>query len=45
LLYDSEVMQRIKEAMGEADAMFLILGHPMMRPDVGFIELLVGLVF
>ena len=25
--------------------MFLILGHPVMRPDVGFIELPMGLVF
>ena len=45
LLHDSEVAQRIKEAIGEGDAMFLILGHPMMRPDAGFIELSVGLVF
>ena len=45
LLHDSEVTQRIKEAMGEPNAMFLILGHPMMRPDVGFIELPAGLVF
>ena len=38
-------MQRIKEAMGEADAMFLIPWHPVMWPDMGFIELPVGLVF
>ena len=38
-------MQRIKEAVREADAMFLILGHPVMWLDVGFIELPVGLVF
>jgi len=25
--------------------MFPILGHPVMRPDMGFIELPVGLVF
>ena len=31
--------------MGEADTMFPILGHPVMRPDAGFIELPVGLVF
>ena len=31
--------------MGEADAVFSILGHPIMRLDEGFIELLVGLVF
>ena len=45
LLHDSEVMQCIKEAMREANVMFPILGHPMIRPDVGFIELSVGLVF
>ena len=45
LLHDSEVSQRNKEATGEADTMFLILGHPMMRPNVGFIELPAGLVF
>ena len=45
LLHDSEVAQRIKEAMGEGDAVFPISGHPMMRPDAGFIELPVGLVF
>ena len=45
LLRDREVTQCIKEATGEADAVFLILGHPVMRPDVGFIELPMGLVF
>ena len=45
MLCDNEVTQRIKEAMGEADIMFLIPRHPMMWPDIGFIELLVGLVF
>ena len=45
LLHNSEVTQCIKEAIGEANAMFLILGHPMMRLDAGFIELPVGLVF
>ena len=34
LFYDSEVAQRIKEAIGEADAVFLILGHPVMRSDM-----------
>ena len=38
-------MQCIKKPTGEADAVFLIPGHPMMWPDTGFIELLVGLVF
>ena len=45
LLLNSEVAQRIKEAMGEADAVFLTPGHPVMRPDMGFIELPAGLVF
>ena len=31
--------------MGEADVTFLILRHPVMQPDVGFIELPSGLVF
>ena len=44
-LCDSEVTHRIKEATEESDAMFLILGHPVMRPDVGFVELSAGLVF
>ena len=44
-LHDSEVAQRIKEATEESDTMFLIPGHPMMRPYVGFIELPVGLGF
>ena len=35
----------IKEDMEEADVMFPILGHPVMRTDAGFIELPVGLVF
>ena len=38
-------MQRIKEATGEADAVFPIPGHPVMRLDTGFIELPAGLVF
>jgi len=41
LLCNSEVAQRIKEA----DAVFPISGHPVMPPDVGFIELPVGLAF
>jgi len=45
LLHDSEVAQRIKEAMGEADVVFSTPGHPVMRPDAGFIELPAGLVF
>ena len=45
MLRNSEVVQRIKEATGEADAVFPIPGHPVMRPDMGFIELPAGLVF
>ena len=44
-LHDSKVTQRIKEATGEADTVFPTPGHPVMRPDVGFIKLPVGLVF
>jgi predicted dinucleotide-utilizing enzyme len=33
-LHDSEIVQRIEEAMKESDAMFLILGHPMMCLDM-----------
>ena len=45
LLHNSEVLQRIKEAMEESDAMFSILGCLVMRPNTGFIELPMGLVF
>ena len=45
LLHDSEVTQCIKEATEAADAVFPILGHPVMWPDAGFIELPTGLVF
>ena len=45
LLHDSEGAQCIKEAMREANAVFPILGHPMMWLDMGFIELPAGLVF
>jgi hypothetical protein len=40
-LRDSEVAQHIKEAttMEEPDSMFSIPGHPAMRPDTGFIDL------
>ena len=44
-LRDSEVTQRIKEATGEAEAMFPTPRHPVMWPDMGFVELPVGLVF
>ena len=44
-LHNSEVTHHIKEATGEADAVFPISGHPVMRPDVGFIELPMRLVF
>jgi hypothetical protein len=41
-LHDSEVMQRIKDAamVGDLNFVFPILGHPTMRPDTSFIELL-----
>ena len=45
LLHNNKVVQCVKEATGEANAMFLISGHPMMRLNAGFIELPVGLVF
>ena len=45
LLHDSEVAQRIKEAMGEVNVVFPIPGHPVIRLDTGFIELSVGLAF
>ena len=45
LLHDTEVAQRINEATGEANTMFLIPRHPVIRPDAGFIELPMGLVF
>ena len=45
LLHDSEVTQHIKEATREADVVFPIPRHPMMRPGVGFIEMLARLVF
>ena len=38
-LHDSEVAQHIKEETDEFNAMFLILGHPVMWPKPGFIEL------
>jgi hypothetical protein len=46
-LHDSEVTQRIKEAttMEEHNFMFLILGHPVMRPDMGFINLVSSFQF
>jgi hypothetical protein len=38
-LHDSEVTQRIKEAMEESDIGFPISGHPPMWPDMGFIDM------
>jgi hypothetical protein len=40
-LRDSEFMQHIKATtmVGDLDFVVPILGHPTMRPDVGFIEL------
>jgi non-canonical (house-cleaning) NTP pyrophosphatase len=40
VLHNSEVTQHVKEAMEESDVVFLILGHPEMRSDVGFVDLL-----
>jgi hypothetical protein len=39
--HNSEIEQRIKEEMDVLDDTFkfLILGHPAMRPNVGFIDL------
>jgi hypothetical protein len=39
-LHDTEVTQRIKDMTIEADldSVFLILGHPAMQPDTGFIK-------
>jgi hypothetical protein len=39
-LHDTEVAQRIKDTTIEADldSVFLILGHPAMQSDAGFIE-------
>ena len=45
LLHGSKVTQRIKEVTKEANVVFSILGLPVMWPDMGFIELPVGLVF
>lgn len=46
-LRDSEVTQCIKDMTMEVNLefMFLILGYPTMRLDVGFIELVSSLLF
>jgi hypothetical protein len=46
-LRDTEVAQRINDATMEADLdfVFLIPGHPMMRPDAGFIEFVSSFLF
>ena len=38
-------MQQIKEVIDESDAVFPILGHPLMWPELGFIELPADLGF
>jgi hypothetical protein len=38
-LYDSKVVQRIKEAMEESNIVFPTPGHPSMWPDMGFVDL------
>ena len=44
-LRNNEIAQCVKEAPNESNAMFMILGHPMMWPEPGFIELPVDLGF
>jgi hypothetical protein len=39
LLRDSEIQQCIQEALDELDAIFPVKGHPVIRPDTGFIDL------
>jgi hypothetical protein len=39
LLPNSEIQQCIQEALEEPDATFPVEGHPAMRPDNGFIDL------
>jgi hypothetical protein len=36
---DNKIVQCIREAAKETDAVFQIPGHPMMRPDEGFVDL------
>jgi hypothetical protein len=38
-LQNSEIQQRIRVALEEPDATFLVEGHPAMLPDTGFIDL------
>jgi hypothetical protein len=38
-LPNSEIQQHIQEALKEPDATFPVEGHPAMRPDTGFIDL------
>ena len=39
MLHDSEVAQRMREALEAPDAEFPVEGHPMMRPFEGFVDL------
>jgi hypothetical protein len=39
LLQNSEIQQCIQEALEEPDATFVVEGHPAMRPDTSFIDL------
>jgi hypothetical protein len=39
LLHDSEIKQRIREALDEPDTVFPVEGHPAMWPHTGFIDL------
>jgi hypothetical protein len=35
----SEIEQRIQKVLDQPDAMFPVEGHPVMRPDIGFVDL------
>jgi hypothetical protein len=39
-LCDSEMMQCIREVLEEPEAVFLVEGHPAIRPDTGFVDLM-----
>jgi hypothetical protein len=39
LLQNLEIQQCIQEALDEPDAIFSVEGHPAMRPDTTFIDL------
>ena len=39
VLADTEVEQRVREVLEDKDAVYSVLGHPPMRPDEDFIQL------